>query len=184
VRFCSHCAAPLEERVPPGDERPRHVCPACERVHYVNPRVVVGSVATWAGKVLLCRRAIPPRVGYWTLPAGFMETGESTAEGARREAMEEARARLETDAVLALYDLSHIDQVQVFFRARLLDPEVSAGPESQEVGLFAWEEIPWDELAFPSVRWALRYHREVAGQPAFAPDRTPPDARRERLPGE
>lgn len=170
VKFCSACAGPLELRVPDGEDRPRHVCPACSRVHYVNPRVVVGSVCTWEGRFLLCRRAIEPRRGFWTLPAGFLEMGETTADGARREAWEEARARLDVQDVLALYDLPHIGQVQVFFRAPLVDGKVEAGPESLEVGLFAWDEIPWAELAFPTVRWALRYFRDTEGQPRITPD--------------
>lgn len=175
MKFCSACAQPLERRVPAGEDRERHVCPACGRVHYENPRVVVGALATWEGKVLLCRRAIEPRRGFWTLPAGFLELAESTAEGARREAWEEARARIEITDLLALYDLGHIDQVQVFFRARLLDPAVAPGPESLEVGLFAWEQIPWAELAFPSVRRALEYQRGLPEAGPFPPDRGPPE---------
>ena len=177
MKFCSECAGPLEVRVPDGEDRPRHVCPACPRVHYVNPRVVVGSVCTWEGRYLLCRRAIEPRRGFWTLPAGFLEVGETTADGARREAWEEARARIDLRDVLALYDLPHIGQVQVFFRAPLVDPKVEAGPESLEVGLFAWDQIPWADLAFPTVHWALRYFRDTEAQPTIAPDVRTQDGR-------
>lgn len=170
VRFCATCGAPVELRVPEGDERARHVCSACGQVHYVNPRVVVGAVCEWEGRLLLCRRAIDPRRGLWTLPAGFLEQGETTAEGARREAWEEARARIDVRDVLAVYDLPHISQVQVFFRAPLVTPDVAAGPESLEVGLFAWEDVPWADLAFPTVAWALRYYHATRDQPRLAPD--------------
>ena len=153
------------------DTRERHLCEACGAIHYQNPRVIVGAVATWEdGRILLCKRAIEPRYGLWTLPAGFLELGESTGEGALREAREEANAELALDAVLALYDLDTIGQVQVLYAARLLSPAVSPGEESLEVALFTWEEIPWDTLAFPSVAWALRYHRQVQGRPGFPPD--------------
>jgi ADP-ribose pyrophosphatase YjhB (NUDIX family) len=165
VRFCSSCGGAVDLRVPAGEDRERHVCVACGAVHYQNPRVIVGAVATWEDRVLLCRRAIEPRRGFWTLPAGFLELGESTAEGARREAWEEARARIDVQDLLALYDLPHISQVHVFFRAPLLDPAVAAGPESLEVRLFAWDEVPWDDLAFPTVRWALDHFRGGAAAP-------------------
>jgi len=170
--------------VPPGDDRERLVCPDCRYVAYQNPLIVVGSVATWEDRILLCRRAIDPRKGYWTLPAGFMEERESTMEGAAREAWEEARARIAIDALLAVYDIPRISQVQLIFRARLLSPDVSPGPESLEVGLFRWEEIPWQELAFPTVLWSLREHEARLGQTAFAPAINPtPDvlARWERM---
>ena len=170
MKFCAACAGPLELRVPPGEDRERYVCQACGRVHYVNPRVVVGAVCAWQDRLLLCRRAIEPRKGFWTLPAGFLEEGESTADGARREAWEEARAKLDLRDVLALYDLPHISQVQVFFRAHLVAADVAPGPESLEVRLFAWDEIPWDDLAFPTVHWALRYFRATQHEPRIAPD--------------
>lgn len=170
MKFCPACAGPIELRVPPGEDRPRHVCQACGRIHYQNPRVVVGAVCTWEERILLCRRAIDPRKGFWTLPAGFLEQGESTADGAKREAWEEARARLEVKDLLALYDLPHISQVQVFFRAPLVSGDVAPGPESLEVGLFAWDEIPWDDLAFPTVHWALRYFQATRHDARLAPD--------------
>jgi ADP-ribose pyrophosphatase YjhB (NUDIX family) len=147
--------------VPDGDNRERLVCPDCGCINYENPKIVVGSVVRIGDRILLCRRAIEPRYGFWTLPAGYLELNESTAEGAMREAWEEAQARIAIDGLLAIYDIPRISQVQLIYRARLLDPEVAPGPESLEVGLFGWEEIPWEELAFPSVRWALTQEREV-----------------------
>lgn len=171
----------FEHRIPPGDDRPRLVCGDCGFVNYENPRVVVGSVATWRAedaveRVLLCRRAINPRRGFWTLPAGFMELGESAEQAARREAWEEARADLELDQLLAVYTIERLSQVQLIYRARLASPAVAAGPESLAVGLFRWEEIPWDELAFPSVRWALDHHR-AAPAGGFAPFGNPAGGR-------
>jgi ADP-ribose pyrophosphatase YjhB (NUDIX family) len=160
-------------RVPDGDNRPRLVCDSCGFVSYENPRVVVGSVCTEGDRILLCRRAIPPRRGYWTLPAGYLEVHETTIEGAKREAWEEACAQIEIDALLAVYNVPRISQVQLIYRARLLS-SVAAGPESEEVGLFHWEEIPWQDLAFPSVRWALQHYREVRGQPEFVTWTNPP----------
>jgi ADP-ribose pyrophosphatase YjhB (NUDIX family) len=134
---------------------------------------VTGVVAHSDGRILLCRRAIEPRRGLWTLPAGFLETGESIEEGARREAREEANAELEIESLLAVYSIPRISQVQVFFRARLLN-QPSPGPESLEVMLAAWDTIPWTELAFPSVKWSLDAHRETLGRPGFAPFGNPP----------
>lgn len=171
----------LSRRIPDGDERERLVCDRCSLVVYENPKIVVGSVAHFGEQILLCRRAIEPADGYWTLPAGFMELGETTAEGAAREAHEEANAHIEIETLLAVYELKHISQVQFMYRSRLLSPEISAGVESREVGLFRWEEIPWDELAFPSVRWALNHFRETRGQVGFPPFSIPPDGRGERL---
>ena len=158
------------EGVPPGDDRERTICAHCGFVDYKNPKIVVGSVATWEGKILLCRRAIEPRKGYWTLPAGYLEIGESVEDGAIREAWEEARAQLELDQILAVYSVPRISQVQIMFRARLSSPDVAPGPESEEVGLFAWNEIPWPDIAFPTVCWALRQFwesRELKLFPAY-----------------
>jgi ADP-ribose pyrophosphatase YjhB (NUDIX family) len=156
-------SGPSVRRVPEGDNRERLVCPDCGFIHYDNPKVVVGAVATWEDRILLCLRAINPRRGFWTLPAGYLELNETVIDGARREAWEEARAEIEIDGLLGLYNVPRISQVQIFFRARLVSPDVSAGPESEEVGLFTWDEIPWDDLAFPSVRWALDHFRELGG---------------------
>jgi ADP-ribose pyrophosphatase YjhB (NUDIX family) len=155
-------------RTPDGDNRDRLVCVDCGFIQYENPKLVVGSVCTWEDRILLCRRAIEPRKGFWTLPAGYMETQETTLEGACREAWEEACAEIEIDGLLAVYNIPRISQVQLIYRARLVSPAVQAGPESEEVGLFRWDEIPWEELAFPSVRWALLHHREVSAEAAFA----------------
>ena len=159
--------------VPPGEDRERRICATCGFIDYANPRIVTGVVAHVDGLVLLCRRAIEPRRGFWTLPAGFLELGESVEEGARRESMEEARAELEIETLLGMYSIPRIGQVQIFFRARLLNVP-SPGPESQEVRLFGWDEIPWKELAFPSVRWALDHYRETEGRTGFAPFGNPP----------
>lgn len=155
--------------IPPGEDRERLQCPDCGYIAYQNPLIVVGSVAVWEDRILLCRRAIPPRQGYWTLPAGFMEEHETTQAGAAREAWEEARARIEVGSLLAIYDIPRISQVQLIFRARLATPEIAAGPESQEVALFRWDEIPWADIAFPTVHWALREHHARLGQAACVP---------------
>ncbi len=153
--------------VPERDDRERRVCGTCGFIDYVNPKIVAGVVAEDEhGRVLMCKRAIEPRSGFWTLPAGYMEEGESVAEGAAREAWEEARAHLEIVDLLGVYSIPRISQVQIFFRARLTSPEVSAGPESEEVALYAWEDIPFNDLAFPSVRWALEDWRARRGGPA------------------
>jgi ADP-ribose pyrophosphatase YjhB (NUDIX family) len=161
-------------RTPEGEDRERLVCGDCGYVAYENPKIVVGSVVVEAGRILLCRRAIEPRHGFWTLPAGYMELGETTEEGARREAWEEARARLELEGILAIYSIARIGQVQIIYKARLAEPGFSAGPESLDVRFFTWEEIPWDEIAFPSVRWALAAWRAGGSQISGNP---PEDAR-------
>jgi ADP-ribose pyrophosphatase YjhB (NUDIX family) len=162
MRFCPECGAPVELRIPDDDHRERHVCTVCATIHYYNPKLIVGAIPEWEdGRILLCRRAIEPRHGLWTLPAGFMENGETTLEGAARETLEEANARVEIGDLYALYNLPHINQVQLLFRARLLDLDFSPGTESLEVQLFAESEIPWEELAFRPVRFTLqRYFEE------------------------
>ena len=164
---------PRVRQIPSGDNRERLVCPDCNYVAYENPKIVVGVVATWEDKLLMCRRAIQPRLGYWTLPAGFLEMGETPEEGAAREAWEEARAELEIIDLLAVYSLRHISQLQLFFRARLSSSNVSAGPESEEVGLFTFDDLPDTELAFPSVHWAIQHFQDVLGMSSFAPFRNP-----------
>jgi ADP-ribose pyrophosphatase YjhB (NUDIX family) len=177
-------AGPRLRVIPEGDQRERLTCPDCGFIAYENPKVVVGAVVTHGDRFLLCRRAIEPRRGFWTLPAGYLELGETPEEGARREAREEACAEIELDALLGLYTIARKSQVQLIYRARLVHPEVAAGPESEAVALLRWEEIPWDELAFPSVRWALEHHEEVRGLAVFAPRGNPPGAlgRLEELP--
>ena len=160
MKFCSNCGAPVALRVPPGDSLPRHVCDSCRTIHYQNPRMVVGCIVEWEDRVLLCRRGIEPRHGYWTVPAGYMENGETTFHGAARETLEEANARVEIDSLYALYNIPHINQVYILFRARLLDTEVSPGAETLEVKLCSESEIPWDRIAFASVRNALVHYYE------------------------
>lgn len=155
-RFCSVCAAPLKRKIPPGDQRERDCCDACGAIHYVNPRPVVGTIPIWETQVLLCRRAIEPRRGFWTLPAGFMEVGESTEEGAYRETQEEAGARIEMGPLYTVFDVPEAEQIHLFFRAQLLDLDFNPGPESLEVALFSLENIPWSDLAFKTVETALR----------------------------
>ena len=156
-------AGPTVLKVPEGDTVERLVCETCGFIDYKNPVVVVGSVCVWRDKLLLCRRAIDPRRGYWTIPAGYLEHGESSAEGARREALEEACAEIEIDALLAVYDIPRISQVQIFYAARLVNPHIAPGVESLETRLVDWTDIPWDDLAFPSVHWALHDHRAYSG---------------------
>ncbi len=167
-------AGPSVRAVPQGDDRIRLLCPDCGYVAYENPKVVVGSVALWQDRILLCRRAIEPRKGFWTLPAGYLELNETTEQGALREAWEEARARLALDGLLAVYSIPRISQVQLIYRARLIAPEVAPGPESAEVGLFHWADIPWDDIAFPSVHWSLARHREAGDGPLGPPGGTQP----------
>ncbi len=169
-------AGPSVRRVPPGDDRERLVCPDCGYIAYDNPRIVVGSVVIGSdGRLLLCRRAIEPRQGFWTIPAGFMELNETAAAGAAREAWEEARANIAIDGLLAVYDIPRISQVQLIFRATLTSDTVSAGPESAAVAFYNWDDVPWDDLAFPSVHWALGHYRQSAGRPLAAPFTAPAD---------
>ena len=156
MKFCSSCGQPVELRVPDGDDRDRHVCISCGTIHYQNPRIIVGMLATHGDRVLLCRRAIEPRLGYWTLPAGFMENNETTVQGAHRETWEEAHARVVNEVFYRVFDLPHISQVYMFYRGELLDGGYGIGPESSEVALFHEHEIPWHELAFPVVQETLR----------------------------
>ena len=151
------------EIIPEGDNRPRQTCPDCGYIAYENPKLVVGAVCTWQDKILLCKRAIEPRIGYWTIPAGYLELNETFAEGATREAWEEAQTRIRITGVLGIYEIPRISQIYVIHRAELTEPKFSPGPESEEVILIDWEEIPWRDLAFPSVTWALKHHRTNDG---------------------
>jgi len=155
MKYCSSCGGELSKRIPRDDDRERHVCDSCETVHYQNPRIIVGCLPVFGEQVLLCRRAIEPRRNFWTLPAGFMENGETTLDGARRETWEEARARVEDEVLYTVFDLPHISQVYMFYRARLAAAEFAAGPESIDVDLFSEERIPWSELAFPVINVTL-----------------------------
>jgi ADP-ribose pyrophosphatase YjhB (NUDIX family) len=167
MKFCSSCAAPVAKRVPPGDTHPRWVCDSCGTIHYQNPLLVVGSIPEYEDKVLLCRRAIEPRYGYWTLPAGFMENAESAGEAASRETMEEAGARIELGPPFSLVSVPHVNQVHLFFRARLLDLDFKPGEESLEVALFREADIPWDHVAFRTVGYTLKKWLEDRTQGSF-----------------
>jgi ADP-ribose pyrophosphatase YjhB (NUDIX family) len=158
LNFCNLCGSKLSLRIPERDDRTRHVCDSCGHVHYQNPRVIVCALPCHEDQVLLCKRAIEPRYGLWTLPGGFMENGESTLDAAIRETMEEAGARIDVHDLYSLYNVIHIDQVQLFFRATLRDLDFAAGTESLEVALFREHEIPWDQLAFPAVASTLRQY--------------------------
>ena len=156
MNYCNQCGATVELRVPPGDTIPRHICQHCGAIHYLNPKLVIGCVAEWEGDILLCRRAIEPRYGLWTLPAGFMENGESTTQAALRETLEEACARIEVDALFSLVNVPYINQVHLFYRGRLLDTAFASGAESLETTLVPESEIPWEKLAFRSVSLRLK----------------------------
>ncbi len=158
MKYCSRCGEEVSLCIPPGDNYPRHVCTVCGKIHYRNPKMVVGCIPEWEDKILLCRRAIEPRYGLWTLPAGFMENGETTAEGAARETREEAGANIELGPLYTLFNLPHIDQVYLMFRARLLDLDFKPGDESLEARLFSEQEIPWDQLAFRTIRATLELY--------------------------
>ena len=160
MNFCPACGKSVALKIPDGDHLPRHVCDACGTIHYQNPRLVVGCIPEHTGKILLCRRAIEPRRGYWTLPAGFMENGESMQTGAARESMEEALARVEIGSLVAVVHVLHAHQVHVMFRAKLLNLDFGPGAESLEVALFDEADIPWHEMAFRSVDFALKRYFE------------------------
>ena len=157
MKYCSNCASVLAIKIPADDSRERHVCEACGSIHYQNPRNVVGSIPVYGKQVLLCRRAIEPRHGFWTLPAGFMELGESTSHGAARETLEEAGAAVKIGPLYSLLNVPHAEQVHLFYLATMANPEFSAGEESLEVALFHEHEIPWEELAFPTVKQTLEW---------------------------
>ena len=156
MKFCADCGHAVEHRTPPGDHLPRYVCPSCGTIHYQNPKIVAGCVPEYEGRLLLCRRAIEPRYGFWTIPAGFMENGETTQQAAQRESLEEACAEVVVGSLLAVVHVLHADQVHVMFRAQLPVPQFAAGAESLEVMLCEEAAIPWDEIAFLSVEFALR----------------------------
>eukprot|EP00568_Trieres_chinensis_P008891 CAMPEP_0183308728 /NCGR_PEP_ID=MMETSP0160_2-20130417/22426_1 /TAXON_ID=2839 ORGANISM="Odontella Sinensis, Strain Grunow 1884" /NCGR_SAMPLE_ID=MMETSP0160_2 /ASSEMBLY_ACC=CAM_ASM_000250 /LENGTH=197 /DNA_ID=CAMNT_0025472613 /DNA_START=172 /DNA_END=765 /DNA_ORIENTATION=+ len=173
--FCEKCGSPTVRRVPLGDERERSCCsdPQCGFISYQNPKVVVGAVCTWEDRVLLCKRAIPPCEGMWGYPQGFLELGETTRMGAARETFEEAGAKFDSTKaeLMAIYNLAG-HQVQMIYKAQLLSDEFEAGHESSAVELFKWEDIPWDELAFPTVQWALEYAQNKASGDASVQERT------------
>ena len=157
MKFCANCGAAVVKRVPPGDSLPRWVCDQCGVIHYQNPLLVVGAIPEHAGRLLLCRRAIEPRYGYWTLPAGFMENGETVAQAARRETLEEAGAQIELGSAFSMISVPYVNQVHVFYLARLLDLDFAPGEETLETRLFAEAEIPWKEIAFRTVALTLKH---------------------------
>jgi ADP-ribose pyrophosphatase YjhB (NUDIX family) len=167
MKFCSNCGAGVVRRVPPGDTLPRWVCDECGVVHYRNPLMVVGTIPEQEGKILLCRRAIEPRYGYWTLPAGFLENDETTGQGAQRETMEEAGARIELGEAFTLISVPRVNQVHLFYRARLLDLDFKPGEETLEVALYEESRLPWKDLAFRTVELTLRRWFEDRGKGGF-----------------
>ena len=167
MKFCSQCGHSVRQIIPVGDNRQRHVCPSCDEVFYKNPRIIAGCIPVWQDKVLLCKRAIEPRRGFWTLPAGFMEIGETTEQAAIRETLEEAEAIVKTEGVYAVFNLPNIAQVYMIYRSSLSVPEFSSGEESLETRLFAEDEIPWDQLAFETMRLSLEYYFTDRAQGEF-----------------
>jgi ADP-ribose pyrophosphatase YjhB (NUDIX family) len=168
IKHCRNCGAPVVHRVPDdGDTRERAVCPACHTIHYENPLNVVGTVPYWGERVLLCKRNIEPRWGKWTLPAGFMELGETAAEGAARETDEEAGAQIEMEALLSVLSVPQVGQVHLYWRARLLSDRFDPGHETIEARLFSEDEIPWDEIAFKTVKETLRCYFDDRRRGAF-----------------
>ena len=154
---------PSVKTIPEGDDRVRLVCTDCGYIKYENPKIIVGAVCAWQDRILICKRAVEPRVGTWTIPAGYMEMGETTAEGAAREVLEEAGARIKVTGLLGVFEIPRISQIYVVHRAEMTGPKISAGVESEAVKLVAWPDIPWDELSFPSITWALRQYEEKGG---------------------
>lgn len=164
MKFCSNCAHPVTLRIPEGDNRPRAICDACGTIHYVNPRIVVGTLPVQDGRILLCRRAIEPRSGFWTLPAGFLECGESVAQGAARETEEEAGIDIELGPLFSVIDVPFVSQVHIFYLATMKGSRMQPGEETLEAALFAPENIPWDQIAFRTVALSLRrYLDDPAG---------------------
>jgi ADP-ribose pyrophosphatase YjhB (NUDIX family) len=160
MKYCCYCSEELIYEIPDDDNRLRYICQSCETIHYQNPKIVAGCIPVWNDQILLCKRAIEPRYGYWTLPAGFMELGETSVEAGMRETMEEANANVEVDDLYAVFSLPYVDQVYMMFRSRLKDLDYSPGPESLDVKLFKEEDIPWDELAFTTIRATLKCYFE------------------------
>ena len=161
MNYCSQCGSRVSARIPEGDDRPRFICDMCNTIHYQNPKMVVGCIPEWEDRILLCKRSIEPKHGKWTLPAGYLENGETVVDGAKRETAEEAGARVEMLEPYALMSIAYISQIYLIFRARLVDTDFAPGKESLEVKLFSEGEIPWDDLAFMVVRETLqRYFKD------------------------
>jgi ADP-ribose pyrophosphatase YjhB (NUDIX family) len=169
MKYCSHCGSGVEVRVPDGDNLPRHVCGDCGTIHYQNPKIVAGCIPEWQGRILLCKRAIEPRYGLWTIPAGFMENCETVEAAAARETDEEACARVKIDGLYGVYNIPHISQVYMIFRGELVDGRFAPGPESLETALYSEDEIPWKELAFPVVVQALERYLADRKRGVFEP---------------
>ena len=167
--YCGQCGSPSTRRIPPGDNRERDLCEKCGAISYQNPRMVVGTLPVWQGKVLLCLRAIEPRSKTWTLPAGFMELGETIAQGAERETTEEAGVRIEIGHMYTVIDIPHVDQVHVFFLAEALSPDMDPGPDTIEARWYGLDEIPWDDLSFRSVSTTLRHYLRDLESGKFGP---------------
>jgi len=161
MNYCSNCGAKLKYRIPEGDDLPRYVCDTCHVIHYINPKIVVGCIPEWQDRLLLCRRAIEPRKGKWTLPAGYLENNETLAEGAKRETLEEAKADIEIIAPYAMFNLTFISQIYLMFRGKMIDNTFGPGSESTHVALFLEKDIPWDDLAFNVIKETLnRFFRD------------------------
>lgn len=182
MKFCADCGNSLHRAIPLGDDRLRHICGACGAIHYQNPKIIAGCIPVWGDQVLLCKRAIEPRLGFWTLPAGFMELGETLPEAARREAREEAQVEVELEPLYTLFSLPHISQVYAFFRAQMIEERYAAGEESLEVRLFREDEIPWDQISFETVYRSLRlfFQDQNRGEFVFRMEDIGPDSRRMR----
>ena len=168
MNYCSQCGAPVARKVPPGDNLPRFVCEACQAIHYQNPKIVAGCIPEWEDTILLCRRAIEPRYGLWTFPAGFMEEGETTEQAAAREALEEAESDVEITSLYAVFSIPHVSQVYVVFRGTMRTLAFKAGSESLEVRLFQHDAIPWDALAFPVISETLKRYVQDRSQGSFS----------------
>ena len=164
MKFCSTCGAEVTLRIPDGDNRERYICDNCQTIHYQNPNIVAGCIAEWEGRILLCKRAIEPRYGLWTLPAGFMENGETTEQAALRETLEEAGARVEIAGLFGIFSIPHISQVYLLYRGELCNGFHEPGPESLECRLFEEHEVPWEKLAFPVMQETLQRYYKVREQ--------------------
>lgn len=167
MKYCSQCGKPLVLKVPPGETLLRFMCEACQVIHYENPKIVAGCIPEWEDKILLCRRAIEPRLGFWTFPAGFMELDETTEQAAARETLEEAKAEVEIATLYAVFSLVHVNQVYVIFRGKMRSLDFGVGHESSEVQLFSCDQVPWESLAFPVIYETLRRYVEDSRQGRF-----------------
>ncbi len=168
MKYCSQCGAETRIAIPPGEVLPRHMCEACHTIHYQNPKIVAGCIPEWRDQILICRRAIEPRTGYWTFPAGFMEMDESVEQAAAREALEEAKVEVDVTALFAVFTLTRVNQVYVVFRGSMRNQDFGIGDESSETRLVDPERLPWDELAFPVIRETLERYVQDRKQGTFS----------------